>query len=284
MSGIENSGNGGSKYNQERIFPAFSNEQAVRVPGHVLGLHGIQKQAPNRESKLPEILDKIKDPNVSVAAVIRLIAVEMTVITQDMQTCESEATAVFKLKSCMAQIRALRAVAEAAQDADAWTKRDVLDFDGPKFKFVFGEITKEFKKAALAVLRDDISTVKSIILQFRDNIAMREEELRRETEKISYGMDAPSADLASQEVNEAREPFKDKVDRSFDTSLTDRLGDMHKTGNSAVDKATPHRTERSDHIEPEDDILPFQGLIESEADRTAAKKVRKSIIRREESD
>src|SRR5271163_1189925 len=179
MSGIENSGNGGPKYDREGTFPVFSNEQTALVPGHGLGSHGVQKQAPNRESKLPEILDKIKDPNVSAAEVTRLIAVEMALITQDMRTCESDGAAVSKLKSYTEQIRALRAVAEAAKEADAWTEREVFDFDGPKFRFVFGEFLKEFKRAALTVLRDDTSTVNNIMKHLRDNLAVREEELLR---------------------------------------------------------------------------------------------------------
>src|SRR5271170_4874018 len=256
MSGSENSGNGGPKYNQEGTFPVFSNEQTARVPGHGLGSHGVQKQAPNRESKLPEILDKIKDPKVSLAEVTRLIAVEMTLITQDMRTCESEAAAVFKLKSCMAQIRALRAVAEAAKEADAWTKRAVFDFDGPKFQYVFGEFGKEVKKAALTVLRGDTSTVNSIMLHLHDNMAMREPELQRETEKINYDMDAPSADLASQEVNKPLESFEDKSNPLVNISPTERLGNTQKAENGAADKATAHHNEPSDHSEPEDDSLP----------------------------
>src|SRR5271168_984539 len=258
MSGSENSGNGGPKYNQEGTFPVFSNEQTARVPGHGLGSHGVQKQAPNRESKLPEILDKIKDPKVSVAEVTRLIAVEMTLITQDMRTCESEGAAVFKLKSCMAQIRALRAVAEAAKEADAWTKRDVFDFDGPKFQYVFGEFSKEFKKAALTVLRDDTSTVKSIMMHLRDNLAMRDEEIRRETEKINYDMDAPSADLASQEVNKPLESSKNEIQQCIDPSSTIQLHNEQTTDNGAADDATANRDDHNDHSEPK---------IESEADK-----------------
>jgi hypothetical protein len=56
------------------------------------------------------------------------------------------------------------------------------------------------------------------------------------------------------------------------------------TENGAPYTLTPHRDERSDHSEPEDDTLPFEDLLESEADRATAKEVRKSIIKHEESD
>jgi hypothetical protein len=184
MNGIENNKKGDPEYNLEDHLPVFINEGTARVlsPRSVSG--GVQKQIPNRESKLPEILDIIKDPNFSVSEITRLITVEMTLIAQDMRTYESDRAAGFKLKNCTGQIKALRAVAEAAKEADAWAKREDLDFDGPKFNFVYGEFIKDVKKAAQAVLKDDQTTVQSIMKHLRDILAVHEPELRRKTEKI----------------------------------------------------------------------------------------------------
>jgi len=90
------------------------------------------------------------------------------------------------------------------------------------------------------------------------------------------------------ERNDHREPENESgADENLkrpETSPT--LPSLHKreTKNGAPKKATAHPNERSDHSEAKDDILPFEGLIESEADRAAAKKVWKSIIEHEESD
>jgi hypothetical protein len=190
MSGIENSENGGPENKQEIKLPVFVNEQIARVlvPGSVS--NRVQGRAPNLESKLQEILDKIKDPNYSVVEVTHLIAVEMILIVQDMQTCERDGAAAFRRESYMAQIGALRALDKAVKEADVGRKRaDVLNFDGPKFKFVFGEMGVLFKKAAEAAIKDDESLVKSIMLHFCDIVREHEPELRRETEKICYSRD-----------------------------------------------------------------------------------------------
>jgi hypothetical protein len=179
MSGIENNENAGAKDNH--IFPEYVDERTARVVGHGLVSTEVGNQAPNHQSKLPEILDKIKDPKVPSAEIIRLIAHEMALINQDMRLCETDGAAGFKLKICTERIRALHAVAEAAKESDAC---DVLNFDGPKFIFVFSEIVNYFKDAAQKVLKDDRTTEQNIMKHFRDNISVNEAELRRKTKRI----------------------------------------------------------------------------------------------------
>ena len=271
--------------NQEDIFPVFINEQTARVPVHGSVPRPFQKQVPNRESKLPEILDKLKDPNFSLAEVTRLIAAETTLIAQDIRTCESDGAAAFKRKNSMGQITALRALAETAKAADAWAKRDVLNFDGPKFKFALGKIAGYFKEAALKALRGDKSTVNSIMRHWGDILAVHELELRRETEKIGYGTDAPSAHLHSQELNEPHEFFKGKNLQCPETPPTGQLASKPTTENGAPDNATAHHSERSDYDELENGTeLPFTGLMDSPGDRALAKAEWESIERGQESD
>ncbi len=179
MSGIENSGNGGPKCNQEGTLPVFSNEQTGRVPGHGVGSHGRQKQTPHRQSKLQQLLDNIKEPRLSAAEVSRLIAIEIVLIIREMQTCESDDDAgALKLKNFIGQIRALRAVAEVAKVADVWSKLDSVRFDAPGFDFVLGEIASYCKEAASTALRGDRVAVNSIMRELHDIIGARRTELR----------------------------------------------------------------------------------------------------------
>jgi hypothetical protein len=403
MSGIENSGKGDPKCNQEGTFPVVIDEQTARVPDHGVGSHGIQKQTPHRQSKRQQILDNIKVPRLSAAEVSRLIAIEIVLIIQEMRTCEGDDdAAALKLKNFIGQIRALRAVAEVAKVADVWSKRDVVLFDGPGFNFVLGEIASYCEEAASTALRGDNTAVNSIMRELHDIIGVRRTELRsyctgedrqsleaeptdRWTSEPATENDAPAQAMAhhnehkdhSEPENEseaeknlkhpetsptvpmtsksrtqngagdtATEHNNERNDHSEpesesganenlkrpETSLT--FPSLHKqeTKNAAVDKATahrdehndhsepekeieadehpqrpktpssvrlprnpttengapytltPHRDERSDHSEPEDDTLPFEDLLESEADRATAKEVRKSIIKHEESD
>jgi hypothetical protein len=65
----------------------------------------------------------------------------------------------------------------------ALAKNDVLDFDGPKFKFVAGEFVKYLKEAAQNVLRDE-ETVQRLLREFRDIFGVNDEALRRATKRI----------------------------------------------------------------------------------------------------
>lgn len=250
--------NGDLKDNQENIFPIFVNEQTARVPSNGSAPYTGLKEPPNRESKLPEIIDKIKDPKVSVAEITRLIAIEMALISQDMQTCERDVDGTVKLKNYMGQLRALREVASAAKEADAWAvKADVLDFDGPKFGFVLGKLTEYFKEAALAALRNDQSTVKSIMMHLRDIVARHEPELRRETAKIGYHTDTSSARLPSQEPNEPRESSNGKIQQCPEPSPT-----IQSENNQTIENGAPDNTTLQHRVDAPCDPLPSQELNE----------------------
>lgn len=60
--------------------------------------------------------------------------------------------------------------------------RGVLDFEGPKFRYVFLQLVPYFKQAALNALgKASKEMVPRILREFRDIVAMNEEELRRNT-------------------------------------------------------------------------------------------------------
>ena len=71
------------------------------------------------------------------------------------------------------------------KQTDRLCHRDVLDFDGPKFKYAWEQLVGYFKQAALNALgNDNNGMVKRIMTELRDIVAMNDEELRRNTEKI----------------------------------------------------------------------------------------------------
>src|SRR5713226_6576255 len=61
-----------------------------------------------RESRMPNILERLKDPNYSKDEVTRLVTVEIALLVQEMSEYEYDSTLGFKLKSCSAQIKALQ--------------------------------------------------------------------------------------------------------------------------------------------------------------------------------
>jgi hypothetical protein len=216
MNGIENHGNGGPK---DKL-PNFINEQVARVTVDGSASPRVETPAPDAESKLGEILDKLQDPNVSIAEALRLIPVEIGLLIQEMGTNEANDAAASRRKSCLEQIGALRVLAKVAKEADAGAKRDVLNFDGPKFKFVLGEMVRYFKEAALTALRGDTSAVNNIMKEWRDLMAINETELRRQAEKIGYDSNVEDAlpRLASREGPKPGDVSKDKIPPSPKTS------------------------------------------------------------------
>ena len=68
-------------------------------------------------------------------------------------------------------------------ESEALTKRDALNLEGPKFKFVLGEIVRLFGQA----LRDagtDSSHAQSVMVRFDDLLEENDEALRRELNLI----------------------------------------------------------------------------------------------------
>jgi hypothetical protein len=81
------------------------------------------------------------------------------------------------------RMKALRELQRTLMEGEALTKRDVLDLDGPKFKFVLAEIIRLFGQA----LRDagiDGSHAQSVMVRFDDLMKANDENLRRELNLI----------------------------------------------------------------------------------------------------
>ena len=62
----------------------------------------------------------------------------------------------------------------------------ILNLDGPKFKFVFGEMIGFFQQALKGAGVDD-QLAHNVLLQFGDLVKMNEENLRRELSGNSIG-------------------------------------------------------------------------------------------------
>jgi len=145
----------------------------------------------NRDSKMLEIIEKLGLPDFRAVEVHRLIAVETALVTRAMGEDKDNSDAATVLKEGAARVKALRALANAVEKVDSLTKRDELNFDGPKFKFVFDELLQYFEDAAKEALGKNCGDlVLRIMKTFRDVIAMKEAELRRRTAKIG----TPGAD------------------------------------------------------------------------------------------
>lgn len=67
----------------------------------------IHNAPPARSSKIQEIIESIRDPKVVLSDLLRLIALEMALIVEDLQKCEGNPTTSSYSKSHMEQVKAL---------------------------------------------------------------------------------------------------------------------------------------------------------------------------------
>jgi hypothetical protein len=143
-----------------------------------------------RISTLPLILEKIHDPNYPLEEVNRLIAIEIAFVAQEMRDlCNkvhlSNQAETFLQKSFEQQVKALQALEKSLTSTDILRQRDVLNLDGPKFEYVFGELVSLFKRSCQEALgKENETMVNSIMKHYRDGIAMMEPELRKNVDKV----------------------------------------------------------------------------------------------------
>jgi hypothetical protein len=152
------------------------------------GENGVVEQARRsslrRISNLPELKQKLEDPNFPVHELSRLISLELVSLAQEMADIENDPSMQFKMKGYDLQVKNLRELAKSITETDVLSKRDVLQFDGPKFQYVFKEIIAMFKKSLKDAGVNESLTV-NILKHFGDIMRMKESDLRRETEKIT---------------------------------------------------------------------------------------------------
>jgi hypothetical protein len=168
---------------------ASSVEQSTSLATGVSSGSGFQ--GTERLSMLPQILEKIHDPNFPLAEVNRLIAIEIAFIAQEMARLRGEVkhgnhSETFLQKSYEANIKALAQLEKSLTSTDILAHRDILNMDGPKFQWLFGQVVDSFKKACQDALgRDGETMVQSIMKHWRDELAMRESDWRSGVEKIN---------------------------------------------------------------------------------------------------
>lgn len=82
------------------------------------------------------------------------------------------------------KVKALRELAKTLQEGEALSKKDFLNFDGPKFKYFLQEIILVFKNSLKSAgFKDDDQN--HVMRVFRDQLGSREADLRAETAKVT---------------------------------------------------------------------------------------------------
>lgn len=159
-------------------------EQEVQIPITVEHL-SIPETKPESTAPVNErmvkVLEMINDPEKPVSEIQRLIAAEIASVTGTISCMPDEKG--YKLKVMTEQIKALRELSKTLTEADVLSKKDILNFDGPKFQFVFQEIVGYFRKSLKeAGLAEDL--VNTVLRNFKDTMSLKEVELRKSAERI----------------------------------------------------------------------------------------------------
>jgi|SRR5579863_795342 len=145
------------------------------------------------ESRLAEISEKIEDPNFSQVDLGKLIAVEMASILQAMNTILDNVTrpgtaAYDKLAtkevvgSLNEQLKGVRELGKQIADMDSMAKRDYINFDGEKFRWIAGEWMKLGAEAVRAMGMGETS-VHSWKNHFRQQLDKNQDRIRRDADK-----------------------------------------------------------------------------------------------------
>lgn len=145
---------------------------------------------PQRESRLPAIVEKLGDPQFSAAELQHLILEEKVLVVEEMRKYERRPDGAPKVRYGAQLLKALDTLGKQLQRSDATRNHDGLNLDGPQFRFVFGELIDQFKEAARAALGKNSDTmVQSIMKHWRDLFIASEASIRSELKKIGNGKD-----------------------------------------------------------------------------------------------
>jgi len=138
-----------------------------------------------RDSKLGEIKKLIADETTPPHKIKRLIAEEIASINMLMIKYSSDVSIIegMKVKVYAEQVKALRELGKEIMEADTLSHKDFLNMDGKKFKYALSQFTEGLKEAMHMVKLDE-TTVNSVLNHWRDIMSSKEEDIRREVEKL----------------------------------------------------------------------------------------------------
>lgn len=129
-------------------------------------------------TRMDEIIEQLNDPEATdLEQLNKLIALEIAYALTDPKI-------EFNPRAVNERVKALRELSKTLQEGENISKKDFLNFDGPKFKFVLGELVMLFRQALKNAGQPEDST-NHVLRVFRDLLISREPELRKETERVA---------------------------------------------------------------------------------------------------
>ena len=156
------------------------------IGGPGFGLFTAQEDqlSSNSEQRISKIIKIMEAPEGGdLIRAMRLLAIEIA------ESLDHGAYQVFTAKAVNDRIKNLCILSRQIQQTAEISDRDSINFDGPAFKYVLMELTNILKSSVhdAGFTEDDTN---HILRVFRDNLKMREPDLRREVAKMGKGTSA----------------------------------------------------------------------------------------------
>lgn len=169
------------KIAEEIAFEAGGDLGFPARPGHVPGTP-VTTPDPGEsasQQRMDRIIAILEDENeTDLAGAMRLLAVEVASTLSP-----SSGGDLFQQRNGNTRIKNLRELSKQIQESADMSSRDFLNFDGPRFQYVFREIVLLFRasiiKGGLAA-----ETADHILRVFYEEFLARELRLRQETSKL----------------------------------------------------------------------------------------------------
>ena len=160
---------------EEEAAPVAPSAASPAIPDDVVGIDRISLM--------------IADPETQLSDIMRLIALEMAKVMKKMTGNEDEdplKRGLISMRDLTDQIKAYQALQKTLTESDTLSKKDTLNMDGAKFKFVFREIVRLFTES-MKEARVEEDLAQNVMLQFGDKLKSNDELIRRELNKIESG-------------------------------------------------------------------------------------------------
>ena len=163
--------------------PALSGEPAAAQmlpPGKAVSSPATKVEPPATNG-MRAILELMAEPEPDLVKISRLIAIEMGHVYELMNGFGDKGG---RGQTDLANsVKTLAQLQKAMYDADEKSKKDTLNLDSPKFKFVFEAIMALFEQALHNAGIEDVPKTQ-VLLQFRDLVKMDNERISREMNKL----------------------------------------------------------------------------------------------------
>ena len=151
------------------------------LPDHMPGTpaEGADSRENSSQERMQRVISILEDENeTDLAGAMRLLAVE---IAATMSPTGSDL--LHDYRNASGRIKNLRELSKQIQEAADMSSRDFLNFDGPRFQFVFREVVTLFR-ASMVKGGLEPRIADHVLRVFYEEFLAREQRMRQETSKL----------------------------------------------------------------------------------------------------